>query len=78
MKDLQIIENIDNKFDYGINNNCGKNVNNISSEDDVPKDYNKNKKKRKTRGKNRNKDINVADFRISDKVVVEKLQSQKY
>jgi hypothetical protein len=74
MEDLQIIENIDNESDNGINDNCRKNGNNISSEDDVPKDYNKNKKRRKTRGRNRNKDINIADFKVLDKVVIEKLQ----
>ena len=71
---MQIIENNDNKSDNGINNNCRRNDNSMSSEDDVPKEYNKNKKKRKTRGKNRNKDSNIADFRILDKVVIEILQ----
>jgi hypothetical protein len=72
MEDLQIIENNDYESDNGINNNCRRNDNNISSEDDVPKEYNKKKKKRKTRGKNRNKDIDIADFRILDSVVIEK------
>ena len=53
MEDLQIIENNDNESDNGINNNCRRNDSNISSEDAVPKEYNKNKKKRKTRCKNK-------------------------
>ena len=47
MKDLQIIENNDNESDNGINNNCRRNDYNVSSEDDVPKEYNKKKKKKK-------------------------------
>ena len=70
MEDLQTIVNDNNESVNGINNNCRRNDNNISSEDNVPKEYNKNKEKRKTRGNNRNKDINIADFRILDKVVI--------
>ena len=47
MEDLKIIENNDNEFDDGINNNCRRNDINISSEDDVTKKYNKRKIKEK-------------------------------
>ena len=47
MEDLQIIENDDNESDNGINNNCRRNDDNISFEDDVSKEYNKYKKKEK-------------------------------
>lgn len=44
MEDLQITEINDDESDNAINNDCRRNNNDISSEDDVPREYNKKKK----------------------------------
>ncbi|GAA5811405.1 hypothetical protein MFLAVUS_004841, partial [Mucor flavus] len=52
MEDLQISEPIIEDSDNEINNNTRlNNINSLSSEDDIPRENNKNKKKRKTRVK---------------------------